>query len=410
MTAPSPTVTTAAAPAALEPHEAIASAQRLRPTLIEEAPATEERRFHSEGLHLAFVENGYYNLMRPKRYGGYEFSAADFMRVMREIARGDMATAWCLALASGHNLQVGSWFGESVQNEVFRPDSHFAAPFTSAPSGTLERVEGGFIHSGLHAYASGVPYSTHFMAAARHTDTSGPPSTFLVPRSAITIVDDWGRTLGLKGSGSHSVRIENVFIPSEYVLEGNVIPQMQVVLDGAPGVTLHGNPMYYGRMMGFFGLELSNAMVGAVRGALDEYEALMPAKRISIPPFNVRSEDPSYLRWFGETEVQLLAAEAILDRAADMIESHCERAVREGPQAYELKDDFLIHVLAREGLVVAWNALLKIVGTAGSSAAVNGSRLERIYRDASMAWGHFNTISGNWSAEGYARGVFGTQD
>jgi 3-hydroxy-9,10-secoandrosta-1,3,5(10)-triene-9,17-dione monooxygenase len=44
-----------------------------------------------------------------------------------------------------------------------------------------------------------------------------------------------------------------------------------------------------------------------------------------------------------------------------------------------------------------------IFRTAGSSAARNGERLERIFRDVAMDWGHFGNIMRDWSARELAR-------
>lgn len=83
---------------------------------------------------------------------------------MREIARADMATAWCLTPASGHNLQVASYWNEKAQRQLFAGD-YFAASMTSTPAGTLTRVDGGFLVDGVHRYTSGVPYATQIPIA-----------------------------------------------------------------------------------------------------------------------------------------------------------------------------------------------------------------------------------------------------
>lgn len=86
---------TSNAPATLTAAQVLDAAVAMRPQLIEQAAETEARPFHSEDLHLQFVEDGFYHMLRPK-FGGYEFSVAKFSAVIRELARGDMATAWCL--------------------------------------------------------------------------------------------------------------------------------------------------------------------------------------------------------------------------------------------------------------------------------------------------------------------------
>ena len=45
----------------------------------------------------------------------------------------------------------------------------------------------------------------------------------------------------------------------------------------------------------------------------------------------------------------------------------------------------------------------QIFRTAGTGAARNGQRIERIFRDMAMGWGHFGTIVGDWAASELAR-------
>ena len=89
--------------------EALAVVADLAPQIREEAPETEARTFYSEDLHLAFMRAGLYNMLRPRTFGGYEFSIAAYLKVVREIARADMSTAWGFCLASAHVLWMASW-------------------------------------------------------------------------------------------------------------------------------------------------------------------------------------------------------------------------------------------------------------------------------------------------------------
>lgn len=391
-------------PASLTLEEALNSARTLGQLVRDEAAATEARSYHSEELHRGFLAAGFYHLLRPKTFGGYEFTLAEFLLVMREIARADMATGWCLTLASGHNLQVASLWPEHAQREIFS-GPYFAAPMTSAPAGTLTRVEGGFIVNGKHSYASGVPYSTHFSGHAFHDDRPGVVSTFIAPRESYTVLDDWGHTLGLKGSGSHSVLFSDAFIPGHYVLEG----VNQTALDistGTPGLALHGNPMFGASEIGFFGAELANLAVGGALGALDEYAALMPHKKTTRPPFPNRTEDLFFQHRFGVATAKLESAQATLDHAAALFQQFVERTA-EGGDAITPKEDFLVHLVASQAGEIAWGAVQEILfKSAGSSAVVNGSRLERIFRDLSQWWSHLNTVMADPAATAYTRAHF----
>ena len=85
------------------------------------------------------------------------------------------------------------------------------------------------------------------------------------------------------------------------------------VSDGTPGYRLHGNPMYAGRTLSFFQIELAAVMVGAAKGALEEYETIAARRgRRSDRRSSRATADPDYQRWFGRAIGQVAAAEAAL--------------------------------------------------------------------------------------------------
>src|SRR5262245_4087040 len=194
----------------LSPREILARAEAIRPVLVEQQAETEQRTYYSEGIHQEFLKAGFYRMLVPRRFGGYEFDLPTFCRVIIEVARGCPSSGWLLCLASGHALQVGSWFGEQAQAELFG-DGDFRCAAVAAPVGVAGRTEAGWELNGVHAYCSGAPYSTHYMGQTFMPSDGpdggppGPPLLFVAPRSTWTMLDDWGDSLGLKGSGSHSI-------------------------------------------------------------------------------------------------------------------------------------------------------------------------------------------------------------
>ncbi len=194
----------------ISPAELIARAQALRPSLLERQEATERDTRYSQETHADFLEAGFYRMLIPRMFGGLEVSVETFAKVMIEIARGCPSTGWGLCLASGHALQVGSFFSEQAQADVFGFDGDFRCAAAFAPRDVLTRTEDGWAVEGTFPYASGAPFSTHLLAQAPLPDG---PALFVVPRSEWTIVDDWGDTLGLRGSGSNSVNLDGARIP-----------------------------------------------------------------------------------------------------------------------------------------------------------------------------------------------------
>jgi 3-hydroxy-9,10-secoandrosta-1,3,5(10)-triene-9,17-dione monooxygenase len=394
----------------LTPAELVARAESLAPGLVELQAETESRAYYSEATHRDFLDAGFYRMLVPRRYGGYEVDLPTFFRVIMAIARGCPSTAWCLCLAAGHALQVGALFEERAQVELFG-DGDFRCAAVAAPTGSASRTDGGWLVTGTHAYCSGAPYSTHYMgqtlvASETPDGPPGPIMLFVAPRSEWTMLDDWGDTLGLKGSGSHSIRLEHGFVPEHFVLEGVHMIDTDVS-DGTPGLRLHGNPMYAGRTLSFFQAELASVMVGAVRGAIDEYETLIRTNRTQRAPIVPRYLDPDYQRWYGHAIGRIAAAEALLVQVAEQYMELCRRIVDDGVP-FSRRDDLRLNVAGREAMTMAWDTMQGIVfRTGGSKAARNGQRLERIFRDAAMGWSHFTIVVGDWAARELGRETLG---
>jgi 3-hydroxy-9,10-secoandrosta-1,3,5(10)-triene-9,17-dione monooxygenase len=393
----------------LTPEKMIARAVALRAKLIEQQAECEERTYYSEEMHQEFLQAGFYRLYIPRRYGGYEFDVPTYMRVVLELARGCPSTAWCMGLAAAHALQVGSWWEERGQAEIFG-DGDFRAASVAMPIGPATRTEDGWELNGRTAYASGIPYSTHYMGQAVMPDDGppGPPRMllFVAPKSEWTMLDDWGNLLGLKGSGSHSIVFDGGRVPAHWALEDTFMIDVDPS-EGTPGLRLHDNPMYGGRAISCFTMSLASVLVGAAYNALDEYETMMTTKTAPLPPMPQRKFDLDYQRYFGRAMAKIATAEAALMNAADQHMELCQRFVDKSIP-YSYADDQRIGCIAREVMIQAWETMQSdIFRTAGSSAGGKGQRLERIYRDMSMGNSHRNTMLRDWAFREIARAKLG---
>jgi 3-hydroxy-9,10-secoandrosta-1,3,5(10)-triene-9,17-dione monooxygenase len=367
---------------ALTAADLLERAAAMRESIRAEASDNEQRGGYSPERHQAFTEAGFYRMLQPRRYGGYEIGLDEFLRVVMEVSRADPATGWSMCLASAHVFQLASFFGATAQDEMFPADGHVVIPSRNIPRGTVTPVDGGWVLDGTWDYASGCTYATHMMGVA--LDPDDQKQIFVITADQIRILDDWGggRTLGLGGSGSNSVLIDKVFVPSHrvqpYVWKDYVIPR-----EGTPGYRIHGNPMYLARTLTLFWGELAAIMVGTARGMLDEYERLIRERPTSFPPPMPRLESLDYLRWFGEALALVDTAEfAVLGAARDYMD-RCRRWAETGEDFTVLQDARLRDVVT-SGARIANEAITLMFDTGGSNAARSDSTLLRYYRDAAM--------------------------
>ncbi|WP_433241307.1 acyl-CoA dehydrogenase family protein [Streptosporangium sp. CA-135522] len=370
----------------LTPAEIIARAEAIAPTLVGRQAETEERTFYAQDTHEEFARAGFYRILVPRRYGGYEFGVDTFMRVSMALARGCPSTAWMYLFGAAHALPVATLFDERAQAELFG-SGDFICPATVAPTGSAERTaDGDWVLNGTWTYCSGAPYATHFLGHTLVSPGEGlppAPMMFIIPRSQWQRLDDWGRQLGLKGSGSHSIAIDNARIPEHFTLPTHM--SQVSVTEGTPGRALHDNPEYGGGPLSFMLLELGALAVGMAKGALDAYEELMRTRTTSFFPIVSRAEDPDYQFKYGEATGMIAAAEAAMLNAIQQWSDTCAK----GSAAFTREQELRLATISREAVRLCWRAVEgHLFPTAGSSSVRSGERIERVWRDMSTLHSH----------------------
>lgn len=95
-----------------------------------------------------------FKLLVPRRLGGMYTNIRSMMECIAEIARGDGSTAWAAALLNACT-GFATTFSEQAPEGIFDGDSNARACCILTPPSNTERVEGGYLVSGLWGYASG---------------------------------------------------------------------------------------------------------------------------------------------------------------------------------------------------------------------------------------------------------------
>lgn len=388
---------------ALASEDLVQRALDLVPVLISRQAETEQRTYYSEETHQAFKDAGFYRMLVPRRFGGYEVDLETYFRVMTIIASGCPSTAWALCLSAAHAINVASVYDLETQAEIFG-DGHFICAATARPQCIARPApDGGWSIEGVYNYCSGSPYSTHFMSlvlpgASGDGSPVGPPMTFIAPRSAWTRLDDWGDSIGLKGSGSHSISFHGDSIPAAFVVKENFT--IHTNPGGPPETRTRGdNPLYYGPAFPVLLFESSALAIGMIKGALDEYRDLMVSRTTMSPPIVPRHQDADYQRWYGKAMAKVGVAEAALPQLCREW-TELSRLHMTGQQPFPAADAARLGTSAVEIGILCWNVMQSILfPTAGSTAARDGQRMQRIFRDMATARSHvFNILY-----EGFAR-------
>ena len=378
----------------LTPATIIERATRLTPAIRAAQDEDDARGCHSPAMDQDFRKAGFYRILQPKLFGGYEFDYPTFYRTMLQVARGNPGVAWCLALGATHGSLIASHWPERAQYELFGSTGDFIAPHrVGAITSSCERAAGGYVVDGIWNYCSGIPYATHFVGnvVLRENDKSRI-LIFVMPRAQLRMLDDWGgdATLGMRASGSNSVEIKKTFIPEHLVIPAKpALWANEPMDDGTHGTRLHRNPMYLGRFIGPYHMSLVMPVLGAARAALDEFEENVVTRPTYHPPIMPRREHFDTQRPFGYALMLTDSAEALLMTAAETYMQYCRRW-GDDRTPISLEDNVRLYGMVLTAGRLASEAVEHLFHNASSAASKRGQRLERYFRDVAMYRQHMS--------------------
>src|SRR5262249_41326695 len=123
------------------------------------------------------------------------------------------SSAWILGVVGVHNWHL-ALFPPQAQDDVWGEDTNVQLSTSLSPTGTVERIDGGFRLRGRWSFSSGCDFCHWAVLGGLVPEQEGPPEmrAFLVPRRDYTIDDTW-YAVGLCATGSKDLVIEDAFVP-----------------------------------------------------------------------------------------------------------------------------------------------------------------------------------------------------
>jgi 3-hydroxy-9,10-secoandrosta-1,3,5(10)-triene-9,17-dione monooxygenase len=189
-------------------------ARAMVPLLAAREPDTMATRQVPVETIADFHRTGILRLLQPRRFGGCQASFGSFSRIIEILAEGCAASAWVYAVLGEHQWIVAC-MSEQAQDDIWGEDPLAVACSSLAPRETARAAPGGWRISGRFPFSSGCLHAQWAIIGARCEDAAGnqPTRYLLIPMRQIEIVDDWA-VLGLRGTGSRSLQIDDVFVPA----------------------------------------------------------------------------------------------------------------------------------------------------------------------------------------------------
>lgn len=206
--------------------------------------ADAEDAFVAENF-AALKDRRFFSAMVPADLGGGGADHTAMCTALRELAHFCPSTA--LACSMHQHLIATFRFNHAHGKPGEKPlravaEKEFVLISTGAgdwlaSKGDAQKVEGGYLVSARKTFCSGVPAGSLFVTSVPHqsADDGWQVLHCPIPASAegIVVADDW-QGMGMRGTGSHSVMFDNVFVPEAAVVlkrpRGHYHPFWDVVL------------------------------------------------------------------------------------------------------------------------------------------------------------------------------------
>jgi 3-hydroxy-9,10-secoandrosta-1,3,5(10)-triene-9,17-dione monooxygenase len=369
---------------------AMARAEDLVPVLRERAAATEELRRLPEDTERELHAAGLFRIIQPRRYGGAELPYVSLIDIGDILARGDASVAWNVSNLASHHWMLAMW-PQAAQDLIWgeNPDALISSSFVF-PAGKAKRVKGGYTLSGRWPFSSGIDPSTWNMLAAMVVREDGPPEhrVFLVPAADYTMIDTWD-ALGLRGTGSHDVWIEETFVPEHLTLAVS-----DMAGGPTPGSEVNPAAVYQIPVFALFPYVLSGPAAGNAQACVDDYIAATKGRSATY--------NAARLSELQSLQIKIAAAAARVDAARLIMRAACIEAQKDAASG-RIPDMLTKTRYRRDGAFsvnMCTEAIDMLFAASGARGLYMAGNTQRQFRDAHAIAAHisfsFDAVGSNY--------------
>ncbi|WP_434448542.1 acyl-CoA dehydrogenase family protein [Lentzea sp. E54] len=336
------------------------------------ADADATRRLAPEVVE-ALREAGFARHFVAAERGGAEGSFAELTEAVLTVGQGCASVAWCASLAA-YSARFAGHLPKAGHDEIWASSADTFVVTALPPMGKGTVTGGGHRLSGRWSYVSGADFAEWALLCG----TAGDESRFFaLPRKDFSVIETWD-SVGMKATSSHSVVVDDVFVP-----EHLSFPRSDMVAGTSwSPVASHNVPF---QAVG--GLTFAAPAVGAALGALDACVAALTGKKQSVT-----------------SAVDLVRAAAQIDSARFLVAQNAkvidDREFTPAAMARNERNG----AYTAEVLVDAAGGLVRAAGTSGLA---EGAALQRFWRDVVSCTSHIALRYETASVRTYPASLFG---
>ena len=358
--------------------------QDVAPLIEKHREECERERRLVPPVYEALQERGFMRLTAPRRYGGEEAPLAATMLVIEALSHLDGAAGWNVMIAC-HAGFFADYLPAAAAAAIYTPESSLAANLT--PAGRAQAVPGGFRLTGRWPFASGcdnarwlAATSTVFDDGQPRAGANGQPQRVIafVPISDCRRIDTW-HTTGLRGTGSHDLQVDDVFVPEDRTFSHAAL---------ASGPSMNPAPAYPQAFFQLASPTVAAVALGIAREAIEAFTELATAKTPSRGTMRL-AEQHTVQQRVGKAEALLRSARAYLYATVqDLVEKTHDDWSHDEATASAI-------LAGSHATQCAVDAVDLMFDAAGGTSIYATSRLERCFRDVHTVNHHLIVSPGN---------------
>ena len=355
----------------------IARARALAPTLEAAAPRIEAACALPPDVLDALHEAGMFRMLLPRSCGGAELDLAVFFQVICAIAGGDASTAWCMAQSSGCSMSA-AYMAPDAAREVFADRRAVLAwGYSTGPHCRAVPVDGGWRINGSWGFGSGNRHSTWLGAHCHVPD--GTERTMLMPRAAAQIKEDSWHVVGLRGTGSDTYSVAELFVPARHCIvpraTGRDQHQAANACPAPEAERREQGTLYRISPMNVYQCGFAGVALGTARAALAAFVSLARGKTTSGTNLTLRNDGWTQTR-VAQCEARLAACEAWILQILRAMWADCAAS---GSLGFEHR--IALRLASTHAIHEARRVVEDCYADAGASAIFEANPFERRLRD-----------------------------
>ena len=343
----------------------------LAPDLSARAAEAEVIRTMPDDLVARVRAAGLFRMALPASLGGLELDPVTLIDVVETLSEADGSAGWTVLI--GNSTAFFAWLDPSVAKEMIGDDLGFCSTSMFGPMG---RAHGSgddvFSVSGRWPFNSGCPHAEWLQVGVFVMGEEGPRLReggtdpdwrFAFVRRESALIEDTWDALGLRGTGSHHLTLDQVRVPTEHFASP--------VYEPARG----DGPLSFLGLFDLASILMSGFPLGVARRAIDEFTVLARSKFRGNPANTVAGNGHSQML-LSQAESRLRSARLYVREVAGAVWDSC--CAGDWPPPLLRAELALASCHAMRTAVEAVESLYRL---AGAEAVFTGHPLERCFRD-----------------------------